>query len=383
MNRNTQVKIVEHGVVYHKSSDYPFHYNAWPSVELNEKGELLATFSGHRMRHVCPFGKVLMVRSRDEGKTWSAPAIVLDTPFDDRDAGLLALGSGKLCLTSFNITPKEITTCYLDFLDDIHVSEAEKKMFFNMAEIVPQSLRSAYPDSLIMFSDDDGFSWKPPIRLPISAPHGPIQTKDGTILYLGTVVEGHTADAVSVAEDGWAPIVLYRVFEDGRHEKLGQIPACPEKPESVYYNEPHLVELPDGRLLAHIRVDGFDGKTVDEGSLFTSLQSISEDGGRTWSVPKPLGCIGAPPFLMRHSSGALISMYSRRKKPYGISAMISWDDGKTWEMDIPLWSGQKDSDLGYPSGVELKNGDIFMLYYGKLPNENHCSILYTRWQLER
>lgn len=379
MNQSTKIQILEHGVVYHKPADNPFHYSAWPSVAKGEGGELMVSFSGNRIRHICPFGKVLMVRSRDEGKTWSVPSIVLDTPFDDRDAGLLSMGGGKMCLSSFNITAHEIVTCYKGFVEEL--PKDEQIVFEHMAEVAPHSIRGNYPDSLLMFSEDYGYTWKEPIRVPISAPHGPVLTSDGTLLYLGTIVEGHTADAVSVEEDGMAPIALYKINEDGSFEKISQVPACPEMPATAFYNEPHMIELPDGRLLAHIRMDGREGVSPADGGLFTSLQTISEDGGRTWSVPKELGCIGAPPFLFRHSSGALISVYGRRMEPFGISVMISWDDGETWEKDIPLWSGQKDLDLGYPGLVEMDNGDLFTVYYGKLPDEDHCSILYTRWRL--
>lgn len=53
------------------------------------------------MEHVCPFGRVLAVRSLDEGKTWSAPITAINTPLDDRDAGIVNLGHNRLLLTSF------------------------------------------------------------------------------------------------------------------------------------------------------------------------------------------------------------------------------------------------------------------------------------------
>ena len=36
--------------------------------------------------------------------------------------------------------------------------------------------------------------------------------------------------------------------------------------------------------------------------------TISEDGGNTWSVPKQTGMTGAPPHLLRHSSGAIVCL---------------------------------------------------------------------------
>lgn len=45
-----------------------------------------------RLRHVCPFGKGIICYSYDEGKTWTKPAVVIDTPLDDRDCGIVAYG---------------------------------------------------------------------------------------------------------------------------------------------------------------------------------------------------------------------------------------------------------------------------------------------------
>jgi len=49
----------------------PGRYIGWPTVCCRKNGELLAVFSGDRDEHVCPFGKVQMVRSADGGKTWT------------------------------------------------------------------------------------------------------------------------------------------------------------------------------------------------------------------------------------------------------------------------------------------------------------------------
>ena len=78
------VKILEHGTVF-SQPDRVTGYAAWPSVTRDADGTLVAAFSGNRIMHVCPYGKVLLVKSRDEGKTWSAPIIAVDTPLDDRD----------------------------------------------------------------------------------------------------------------------------------------------------------------------------------------------------------------------------------------------------------------------------------------------------------
>ena len=65
-------------------------YFAWPSVARLQDGRLARVASGFRYRHICPFGKVVMCVSDDEGASWSRPAIIMDTPLDDRDAATRA-----------------------------------------------------------------------------------------------------------------------------------------------------------------------------------------------------------------------------------------------------------------------------------------------------
>ncbi len=66
-----------------------------------------------------------------------------------------------------------------------------------------------------------------------------------------------------------------------------------------------------------------------------------------------------------HSSGALLCTYGYRKHPYGQRAMMSRDGGP-------------DSDLGYPSSVELADGSVFTVYYQKERAGGQCALLWTR-----
>ena len=60
----------------------PGRYIGWPSVTRCADGRLLAVFSGGRDGHICPWGKVQMVESRDNGETWSAPRTLRNGPLD-------------------------------------------------------------------------------------------------------------------------------------------------------------------------------------------------------------------------------------------------------------------------------------------------------------
>ena len=74
-------------------------------------------------------------------------------------------------------------------------------------------------------------------------------------------------------------------------------------------------------------------------------------------------------------------VYGRRKEPFGESAMISRDGGKTWDMDYILHTDAPSGDLGYPASVELSDGSIFTVYYQKPAADEPCTLMYTRWTL--
>ena len=82
-------------------SRQPEFYHGWPTLALRRNGELLVAYSGGRESHICPFGRVDLIRSSDQGRTWSWPEILLDTPIDDRDAGILETPAGSLLVTTF------------------------------------------------------------------------------------------------------------------------------------------------------------------------------------------------------------------------------------------------------------------------------------------
>src|SRR5438445_13060580 len=87
-NTNTvQIKVEGPPQIITNANDY----SAFPDVCRLKSGELLCVFYagyGHVSHPNAQHpngGRVCAVRSADEGKTWSAPWTVVDTPDDDRD----------------------------------------------------------------------------------------------------------------------------------------------------------------------------------------------------------------------------------------------------------------------------------------------------------
>ena len=167
---------------------------------------------------------------------------------------------------------------------------------------------------------------------------------------------------------------------NGKMEMLGAIaPVIDDDGEFLYNAEPHFIELENGDLLCHIRAE----KQKTEFYKFTLYQSISNDGGKTWSKPVQIlsDIGGAPAHIMRHSSGVLISVFGYREMPFEIRAIISDDEGKTWSKPLTLHTDCVSPDMGYPSSVELDNGDILTVYYGHERPELPAMIRQVRWKL--
>ena len=67
------MKVLRKGII--AKGGYTFGQgNYWPSVARLPDGRLAAVWSGGRHAHVCPYGKVLISYSNDEGVTWTEPS---------------------------------------------------------------------------------------------------------------------------------------------------------------------------------------------------------------------------------------------------------------------------------------------------------------------
>jgi len=353
---------MKNGVVG-RTTDGFFRYQAWPTVAKDANGVLYAASSGHRLGHVCPFGKNLLYISCDDGESWLGPIIANDDYMDDRDAGLIAWGDGQLLLSWF-VHPRE----FYKGREGKNASVTFPLSLSARQEWESLSNADHAYGSYIKLSQDGGKTWGQRIRVPVTAPHGPVRRKDGSLLYFGKVFAWEDTETYP---DGQICAVESR--DGGKNwTKLGAVP----EPEGVDYtqmHEPHVVELPDGTLLGGIRVHEPEGLAV--------YLTRSADGGKTWETPVSMNICGAPPHFLFHSSGAVVMTYGCRKAPCGQRAKVSRDGGKNWSGEIVIGPESPDWDCGYPSSVELSDGSILTVYYQKHPGDDYNSILSTRWEL--
>jgi sialidase-1 len=365
--------VAKHGVVCRLPAA-PLGYFGWPTVARLENGTLVVASSGLRSSHVCPWGKTILNESHDDGRTWSAPRVLNDSPLDDRDAGIVALGGQRL-LVSWFVTDNRPN------LGDARLRElfgdTEVDSWRPTLDALTDETVERHQGSWVMLSDDAGATWGAPLRVPVSSPHGPVCLSNGDLLYLGK--------PFGTAEDMRDAVITAAASTDGGRtwQIIGEVPLCAGT-ISGSYHEAHVLELPSGKLIGAIRLENCPGEKGDVTGAglihFSTLLTESTDGGRTWSMPRSLG-YGSPPHLLRHSSGALLLTYGYRTGGYGQRVGISRDEGQNWQWDWIIREDAPDWDLGYPSTVELSDGSLFTVYYQKFAVEERCSLLWSRWRL--
>lgn len=355
-------------------SHQPHLYHGWPTVARCRSGRLLLTYSGGRESHVCPFGRVELMQSDDGGQSWTWPRVLFDSALDDRDSGVLETAQGSILVTTFT------SLAYQSILEQAEQNPDPEK---NPWPLPPERLepwRSAHrrlsPEQRqaelgvwMLRSTDTGVSWSAPYRCLVNSPHGPIQLADGRLLYAGKALweatlehgEGRTGVCEST-DDG----VTWRWLAD-----------LPVRPGDTVdnYHELHAVETAGGAIVLQIR---------NHNAAHTSetLQSESSDGGRTWSMPHPIGVWGLPSHLLRLRNGHLLMTYGYRRPPFGNQARVSSDDGGTWSEPLTISDDGAGHDLGYPSTVELDDGALVSVWYEALAGAPRAVLRQAIWTLE-
>jgi len=253
-------------------------YQAFPDICRRKDGALLCVFYagyGHISQpneNLPRGGRVCAVLSRDEGKTWSAPWTVVDTPKDDRDPSVMALPDGTLLCNFFTYG------------------------------------RNAECDTWVVRSRDGGRNWsEPEIVVPGFATSTPIRRlRSGRLLLMVYTVDGEGKRAyagVSISDDGgkrWSsvrPIGL----------DAGKV-----------IDETDVFERSDGTLLAVCRQ--------------VMVGATSTDRGWTWSSVFELGFAGHCPSLLMTRSGVLLMAH---RLPM-TSLHWSVDEGRTWHGPVRI-----------------------------------------------
>lgn len=325
-------------------------YHGWPTLIRSSNGELLVVCSGGRESHVCPFGRVELIRSYDDGNTWTYARTILDSPTDDRDAGIVETADGTLLVTTFT------SLAYEPILNRAIESASSEKPRMSADQLakwrathsrIPEGQHKDHLGCWMIRSEDHGQNWSPAYRTPVNSPHGPINLRDGRLLYAGVELwtDERRVGVSTSSDDGktwtWLSAIPTRKGDDHRA-----------------YHELHAVETATGRIVVHIR-------NHNKPNAGETLQTYSDDGGQTWVEPYSIGVWGLPSHLLKLSDDRILMSYGHRRAPLGNQARISDDNGQTWSEPIIFYGDATSGDLGYPSTVELNPGHLVTVWYEK------------------
>ncbi len=329
-----------------------------PDVIGLHNGDLLCAFR-EATEHLSNDGRIVMVRSSDGGKTWGERQVLTEYPFtDERECALYQLRDGTVLANEWPNTYYDRDGYYL---------------------AVPTTHNPRQMGMYVGRSTDNGYTWTWP-----AAPFSPapfdwaisseriIELPSGQLLmacYCGHESRRQWGSAIFCSDDKGFTWRYLSTVADLPGKRLG---------------EPALIETQSGRLICMMRDE--DGQTY--------YQSVSDDGGVTWSPAQPSSVPGMsnPASLVTLPAGTVLCIYGARPReaaPYaprddfgGMYVVASYDEGGTWDMAHArvLRDDLMNMDIGYPASIVMPDGRVFVAYYFNMFGRFFIAGSFFRWE---
>jgi hypothetical protein len=333
-------------------------YSAFPSIVRRRDGELLLAFRRAPERrwlgekgttHTDPNSQLVLVRSRDDGKTWSTePELIYAHPYGgSQDPCMVQLHDNSIVCSSYGWALLEP----------------------DLAARMTNSLRHGpfvFMGGYLLRSADGGRSWQPPV-LP---PHVAL---DASLDAFGRPTAAFNRGAMCEGKDGrlyWVVAVHPDISPRRTETHLlvsadkGQTwtYACPVATDSkITFNETSIYETPKGDLVAFMRTANFDDHTT---------VARSSDHGRSFQPWQDAGFQGHPHYAMRLPDKRVLLVYGYRHKPFGIRARVLDPEclNVATAPEMVLREDGGNGDLGYPWATTLSKTRVLVVYYFNLAN---------------
>jgi hypothetical protein len=309
-------------------------------------------------------------RSKDNGRTWTERIEVKD--LIGREQWLSCTRAGTL-----------FATCHL------------------LAQDVNN--KDGYTHSYVHRSTDGGKTWERtrigPAGFPAKAvtmcSRNVVELPDGTLLLgigVNEMQKGRLAWVWKSKDGGqtWD--------RSGPPVKIGSYGKRAYDNYDAFFTEDFTFRNRSGRLLHFIRCGPpspmypmNDGRTTPTGddSGDRMMRCDSTDNGQTWGEVRDLGDYGMHyPRVLRLADGRLLLTFTQRSTvyPIGLQAVLSYDDGKTWDLhsDRIIVEGKTPwgmaSGGGFGNTLQLKDGTLISCYtYRGADDRTHLEMV--RWKL--
>jgi hypothetical protein len=245
------------------------------------------------------------------------------------------------------------------------------------------------PTKLVLYrSEDGGVQWQVITVDGHGIPRNLIVEPDGSLFMVRALRSAYWQHIYEQAGKAFVPscdLELLRSTDGGRtwSRREGQVAW-----ENARFGEVSAVRLSESRLLATLRSN--PPGTEGEGGQVTYLTE-SIDNGETWGEPWVMGNTAeVQVHLLKLSQGGLLATYTNYHLPFGVCAVTSDDDGRTWSHDAPVQLAlSADCYTGWATTIELDGGELITSYaktaYVSEPPEalgaerNVCEVV--RWRL--
>ncbi|MFN0168314.1 MAG: sialidase family protein [Bryobacteraceae bacterium] len=311
-------------------------------------GELLL-MSREATEHIANDGDVIMLRSKDGGRTWGEKQVIAGIKdVDEREGCGIQLRDGTIVVGVF--------------FNGLYKADGDYNWAWRAQKFEPGK---RYLGAYIITSKDNGRTWSGPnyvdtAGMPFTDVEGPtdapVEMPDGSILLAltGYNVEGDMDNRAAV---------MLRSVDKGKTWKYLSTMANDPGGKMRGFTEPGLVRTKTGRLVVALRNEAPDH------AVYTTY---SDDDGKTWVPFRKTAMHGHPVDLIQLSDGRVMATYGIRPRshaePGGIRACFSHDNGETWDIltEVQLRKDFVNMDIGYPESIEMPGGRVLTVYYYNL-----------------
>lgn len=330
-------------------------YQAFTDVTKLKNGDILSVFYAGESHVTYPSeaypksGRICIVRSKDNGKTWSKPITIYDDEADNRDPHISLMSDGTIVVTFFNTL----------FGNLIKTPTSNSKT--TLAHYEGQRRQTKNGGIHYISSKDNGKTWSKLVTL-----------------NTGKFNNACSAPMRELYDGTW----VYPAYHQSSQEAFGCLYLSKDKGKS--WSEPIYVGQREGKYLPAetdvIQLKNGDVLAALRGDIKRDHKmhfAVSKDQGRTWSKVYSAFYQGHCPHFTRLSNDAIVLTYRAFTDDLtaesGYTGLrISYDEGKTWQgpyMIDKFWGA-------YASTVELEDKSLLITYYEE-GNQSAVRVIRT------